>query len=256
MKWIFKIVNDYDRKYRRANNRLFLLDYDGTMVEKGSPSCISRVTYLPLFWFFFKTKILEVEGVESPLFVHCMAGSRAEIMPNKPDEKVIELLDKLCRDERNTVYILSGKTREMLESWFHGYTFTIPYFVFLYCLWNRATHSKLSLSLSHTHTSCLCLYTDSVPGLGLAAEHGYYIVPFSSPPPLPQTPTRAGTAPSDGRRTSFKEALRPVRRAASEDSLTSDSNREDEKWIKLSKWTDVSWLQAVKKVNYHLSGKK
>ena len=37
-----------------------------------------------------------------------------------PSEKILHCLDDLCKDERNTVFIITGRTRSIVESWFGG----------------------------------------------------------------------------------------------------------------------------------------
>ncbi|XP_050231246.1 alpha,alpha-trehalose-phosphate synthase [UDP-forming] 5 [Mercurialis annua] len=61
--------------YRRTNYRAFLLDYDSTMMLRGSVSAI-------------------------------------------PNAEAVGILNNLCRDPKNVVYIVSGKDRETLTEWF------------------------------------------------------------------------------------------------------------------------------------------
>lgn len=79
--------------YRSSKNRVLFLDNEGTLAadirhlyrEYGAP-----------------------KGDVSDLKSHGTA----------PDESVLECLRSLCSDSRNTVVILSGRNREMLEEWF------------------------------------------------------------------------------------------------------------------------------------------
>mmetsp|Transcript_47255 Transcript_47255/g.120542 ORF Transcript_47255/g.120542 Transcript_47255/m.120542 type:complete len:875 (-) Transcript_47255:80-2704(-) len=63
------------RTYSSSRNRVFLLDYDGTLVNASSIS-------------------------------------------STPDPQVLEMLRALCAEERNHVYIISGRCRKDLETWF------------------------------------------------------------------------------------------------------------------------------------------
>jgi len=79
--------------YRRAKNRVFFLDNEGTLAadsrhlyrEYGAP----------------KGSVSDLKSRGSP-----------------PDEQVLDCLRTLCADQRNTVVILSGRDRRMLEDWF------------------------------------------------------------------------------------------------------------------------------------------
>lgn len=64
------------KKFQEANKRLFLLDYDGTLVD----------------------------FVKDPKKAN-------------PDKELIDLLSKLAADERNQVYVISGRDRKSLEKW-------------------------------------------------------------------------------------------------------------------------------------------
>merc|ERR1719161_2036715 len=94
---------------RGGGGRVFLLDHEGTLApdrrrlhrEYGAPA---------------EDQLHELQSKGSP-----------------PDEEVLECLRTLCQDPRNTVVVLSGRSKQQLEGWFDG-----------------------------------------VPGLGLAAEHGFY----------------------------------------------------------------------------------
>lgn len=37
-----------------------------------------------------------------------------------PSEKILHCLDDLCKDDRNTVFVITGRTRKIVESWFGG----------------------------------------------------------------------------------------------------------------------------------------
>jgi len=87
--------------YARAERRLFLLDYDGTL---NSPSTSASVSAAP-------------------------------------SEGVLATLGRLVSDARNSVYVVSGRARGELGPWFAGLG----------------------------------------PGLGIAAEHGYFFKPPGSP---------------------------------------------------------------------------
>lgn len=61
--------------YRRANNRLILLDYDGTMMTHRT-------------------------------------------VDKAPSNEVITVLKDLCSDPKNVVFIVSGRGKESLSTWF------------------------------------------------------------------------------------------------------------------------------------------
>eukprot|EP00189_Rhodosorus_marinus_P011804 CAMPEP_0184745042 /NCGR_PEP_ID=MMETSP0315-20130426/7775_1 /TAXON_ID=101924 /ORGANISM="Rhodosorus marinus, Strain UTEX LB 2760" /LENGTH=925 /DNA_ID=CAMNT_0027217055 /DNA_START=83 /DNA_END=2860 /DNA_ORIENTATION=+ len=67
------------KSYRSSDRRLFLLDYDGTLTSTAS-------------------------------------SSRMEHAWARPHDKAIGNLQRLADDRRNTIYILSGRTTEILES--------------------------------------------------------------------------------------------------------------------------------------------
>mmetsp|Transcript_9604 Transcript_9604/g.29062 ORF Transcript_9604/g.29062 Transcript_9604/m.29062 type:complete len:667 (+) Transcript_9604:386-2386(+) len=70
-------------KYKTSASRLFLLDYDGTLT---STTCSSRMA-------------------------HAWA---------RPPEAANEILKRLAEDDRNTIYIMSGRKRAILEKSFEG----------------------------------------------------------------------------------------------------------------------------------------
>jgi len=86
-------MDDVCSSYRQAKNRIFFLDNEGTLAsdkrhlyrEYGAP-----------------------KGGIDELKAHGTA----------PDEHVLQCLRTLCADQRNTVVILSGRDRKMLEEWF------------------------------------------------------------------------------------------------------------------------------------------
>ncbi|CAE8675446.1 unnamed protein product, partial [Polarella glacialis] len=86
-------INAVLQSYRNSKNRVFFFDNEGTLAadkrhlvrEYGAP-----------------------KGDVSDLKSHGSA----------PDEHVLKCLRILCSDSRNTVVILSGRNREMLEEWF------------------------------------------------------------------------------------------------------------------------------------------
>ena len=70
----------FRKKYRQSEKRLFLLDYDGTLVGfKDTPSQAA------------------------------------------PDEELLGLIEELSRDEKNNVYLVSGRDRTSLQTWFDKY---------------------------------------------------------------------------------------------------------------------------------------
>lgn len=72
-----KIKNDLLRHYKKTENRLILLDYDGTLVEfKNDPKLAT------------------------------------------PSTSLLNTLDKLCKDKKNTIVIVSGRTAKFLEHHF------------------------------------------------------------------------------------------------------------------------------------------
>jgi len=91
----FKKLDPYEvsKSYSMAKNRIFFFDNEGTLAtdvrhvyrEYGAP-----------------------KGEVSDLKCHGAA----------PNEQVLKCLRSLCMDSRNTVVILSGRNREMLEEWF------------------------------------------------------------------------------------------------------------------------------------------
>jgi len=101
-------IDSVVQSYRAAKNRVFLLDNEGTLAadkrhlyrEYGAP----------------KGDVSDLKSHGTP-----------------PNEQVLECLRTLCSDRKNTVVILSGRDRSMLEDWFKD-----------------------------------------VPGIGLAAERGFY----------------------------------------------------------------------------------
>ena len=68
--------------YERANSRLIILDHEGTLphVEGGDPFSHSR-------------------GYEPP-------------------KAVLSVLADLCSDEKNTVFVVSGRNKAMMHKWF------------------------------------------------------------------------------------------------------------------------------------------
>eukprot|EP00299_Pterocystis_sp_00344_P013818 c6810_g1_i2.p1 GENE.c6810_g1_i2~~c6810_g1_i2.p1 ORF type:complete len:471 (-),score=127.47 c6810_g1_i2:24-1286(-) len=131
------------RKYRKACNRLFLLDFEGTMAFKDP----------------------------------------TQPMSSKPSAALLQCLSTLAADPRNTIFILSGKRREILQNWF-----------------------------------------GSIKKIGLAAEHGFYLMMAGSGSQSQMAVTR-GRAKS-----------------------TDDSGLENRIWMKLSKTADVSWLTSVQMI--------
>ena len=70
------------RSYRRCQKRIILLDYDGTLIAS--------------------------EQKKGPTKVHSSA----------PPASVLRLLHRLCEDENNCVFLMSGRTRATLMEWF------------------------------------------------------------------------------------------------------------------------------------------
>ncbi|KAL1823296.1 hypothetical protein ACET3Z_010074 [Daucus carota] len=68
-------VEDIVSAYRSTNNRLILLDYDGTMMPQGT-------------------------------------------VDKAPSSEVIKVLEKLCSEPQNVVFIVSGRGKESLSTWF------------------------------------------------------------------------------------------------------------------------------------------
>ncbi|KAI9734445.1 MAG: hypothetical protein M1818_006834 [Claussenomyces sp. TS43310] len=71
-------INALMQKYQNSNRRLFILDYEGTLASWGSPSSII---------------------LTSP-------------------QRTLNVLNDLLQDERNTVYVMSGRTPEELDQLF------------------------------------------------------------------------------------------------------------------------------------------
>eukprot|EP00735_Rhodelphis_limneticus_P003779 TRINITY_DN1529_c0_g1::TRINITY_DN1529_c0_g1_i1::g.28146::m.28146 TRINITY_DN1529_c0_g1::TRINITY_DN1529_c0_g1_i1::g.28146 ORF type:complete len:1116 (+),score=75.54,sp/Q9ZV48/TPS11_ARATH/38.12/1e-81,sp/Q9ZV48/TPS11_ARATH/33.89/5e-69,Glyco_transf_20/PF00982.16/1e-101,Glyco_transf_20/PF00982.16/4e-19,Trehalose_PPase/PF02358.11/6.1e-48,Trehalose_PPase/PF02358.11/1.3e-08 TRINITY_DN1529_c0_g1_i1:89-3349(+) len=87
--------------YRKAKCRLLLFDYDGTLVPLSQPSELAH-------------------------------------KQNAPSSETLAALHELTADDRNTVFVLSGRPRKMLEKWFascpglglaaeHGFAYRLPH---------------------------------------------------------------------------------------------------------------------------------
>ena len=74
------------RSYRRTHKRIILLDYDGTLIAS--------------------------EQKKGPTKVHSSA----------PPASILRLLSRLCEDESNCVFLMSGRTRATLIEWFGSLT--------------------------------------------------------------------------------------------------------------------------------------
>ncbi len=92
-------------------------------------------------------------------------GSRPEEL--KPDDEVLELLERFAEDETNRLVLISGRDKDTLDEWFRG----IP--IILYAengLWCRNLEGDWSLTEPIRATwkdeikSILQLYTDRTPG--------------------------------------------------------------------------------------------
>jgi len=70
---------DFEKDYIKAVNRVIFIDVEGTLIPT-MPRAITRIYEIP--------------------------------------QEIILLLESLCNDERNSVYILSGKSRLALDKWF------------------------------------------------------------------------------------------------------------------------------------------
>lgn len=81
------------RAYKNSKNRVIFLDNEGTLA--ADKRHILREYSAP------KGDVLDLKSHGSP-----------------PDEAVLDCLKMLCSDSRNTVVILSGRNRELLEEWF------------------------------------------------------------------------------------------------------------------------------------------
>lgn len=79
--------------YRNSKNRLFFLDNEGTLAAD-------------------KRKVFREYGAPTKDVSDLKSHGSA------PDEHVLQCLRTLCSDSRNTVVILSGRNREMLQEWF------------------------------------------------------------------------------------------------------------------------------------------
>lgn len=88
-------INAVMSAYRNSKNRVFLLDNEGTLA--ADKRNVYRSYNAP------KGDLCDLQSQGSP-----------------PNGEVLDCLRSLCSDSRNTVVILSGRNREMLEEWFGG----------------------------------------------------------------------------------------------------------------------------------------
>lgn len=93
---------------RRAQKRLLLLDYDGTLVPQSN-------------------------------------------INSRPTEEVLQVLQALCADKQNSVYIISGRRKSELGAWFKSVVCALASCCFLSKLWSacvswRAPACRLHMS--------------------------------------------------------------------------------------------------------------
>ncbi len=81
---VTNIENIILEEYKSKEKRVFLLDYDGTLV-----------------------------------------GFHKKPQNAKPDKEVYEIIEKLTSDERNIVYVISGRDKNTLSDWFDGFDINI-----------------------------------------------------------------------------------------------------------------------------------
>eukprot|EP00742_Colponemidia_sp_Colp-10_P008648 GILJ01009382.1.p1 GENE.GILJ01009382.1~~GILJ01009382.1.p1 ORF type:complete len:1037 (-),score=136.84 GILJ01009382.1:160-3270(-) len=77
---------EVSKSYRKSHNRVILLDHEGTLVPEGSSGATAA-------------EHLSARGFG-------------------PSSTVLSCLEAMCKDEKNTVFILSGREKKALEEWF------------------------------------------------------------------------------------------------------------------------------------------
>ncbi|RAL47822.1 hypothetical protein DM860_011407 [Cuscuta australis] len=110
----------------------------------------------------------------------------------KPSAKTLEILNILCRDENNMVFIVSSKTREKMDQWFsscgklglaaeHGYFFRVnreedweTFVPVMECGWKQIAEPVMQLyiettdgsAIEYKETSMVWCYEDADPDFG------------------------------------------------------------------------------------------
>uniref|UniRef100_A0A7S0CN27 Trehalose-phosphatase n=1 Tax=Proboscia inermis TaxID=420281 RepID=A0A7S0CN27_9STRA len=80
-------MNKVARSYKDSRSRLIILDYGGTILPNDNTDCFTRYQ-----------------------FVHKLRT------PTVPDNRLLSILKELCSDNRNHVFVVSGKERHSLTS--------------------------------------------------------------------------------------------------------------------------------------------
>lgn len=112
-------TNVVAKAYKRSKGRLILVDYGGTIVNNDNVSCDQielrtsnvRLPWLYLIFHFSSTQLNNLTRFQ-------MVKERTA--PSTPTPQVIEALQGLCDDKRNTVFVVSGKERHSLTKTLGG----------------------------------------------------------------------------------------------------------------------------------------
>jgi len=117
------------KSYRQAKKRLILLDYGGTLYEDNSHSNISSFDHFQLATQqnmnqnnhqnnYQNNDNMDDNDENMDDFYKFDQTQTQQRQLNQPDQKVLDILKILCEDDKNIVYILSGKGRKDLTEVF------------------------------------------------------------------------------------------------------------------------------------------
>eukprot|EP00831_Metopus_contortus_P047511 TRINITY_DN3835_c0_g1_i1.p1 TRINITY_DN3835_c0_g1~~TRINITY_DN3835_c0_g1_i1.p1 ORF type:complete len:462 (-),score=75.37 TRINITY_DN3835_c0_g1_i1:206-1591(-) len=114
-KWVKSLIIELKKASIKNESALFLGAIEKKLMKdnKTFNPLTTKILETPYCSAVNRLILLDSEGTILP-YVHQALIKSTEIV--KPS--LLQLLEKLCKDERNSVYILSGKPKEVINKWF------------------------------------------------------------------------------------------------------------------------------------------
>ena len=120
LKWAHSFLSDLKRAHKDTKHYQY--------VTHGLGDKLKLIALSKKFKMLRTDEILEAyTNSRSRVFFFDNEGTLSNLCKQKeidksvgPSEKILHCLDDLCKDERNTVFIITGRTRKIVEGWFGG----------------------------------------------------------------------------------------------------------------------------------------
>ena len=120
LKWAQSFLSDLKRAHKDTKHYQY--------VTHGLGDKLKLIALSKKFKMLRAEEILEAyKKSRSRVFFFDNEGTLSNLCKQKeadksvgPSDKILQCLDDLCKDERNTVFIITGRTRKIVENWFGG----------------------------------------------------------------------------------------------------------------------------------------